>query len=83
MSLEFSSTQQAQLARQRIIEEHKGVEWPPFTCHVRVDQVHTPASCGGRLAPTPAGSAKSPRTPGPDRLSPAPTLVPHACVVVS
>ncbi len=29
MSLEFSPTQQAQLARQRIIEEHKGVEWPP------------------------------------------------------
>ena len=30
MSLEFSSKQSAMWARSRIIEEHKGVEWPPF-----------------------------------------------------
>ncbi len=30
MSLELSSKEQAQLARQRIIEEHNGVDGPPF-----------------------------------------------------
>ncbi len=31
MILEVASEQQTKLARQRIIAEHNGVEWPPFS----------------------------------------------------
>ncbi len=30
ISLKFPSKQQSNLARKRIIEEHKGLAWPPF-----------------------------------------------------
>jgi hypothetical protein len=61
--LKFSSKHNAKLARKRIIEEHKELEWPPFavidapTKFVLLSQKELASS-----APMP-GSAKSPRDP--------------------